>query len=65
MSQPGNSSRRRGWSTLPRPRTTRLREIERQLLARLDALFQRDRRGYAAVVAVLGRVLAQQAGRIR
>lgn len=65
MSQPRSAERRRRWASVDRRRATRLRDVERQLVARLDELYQSDRRGYDAIMAVLRRVVARQAERGR
>lgn len=71
MTQPSNTKRGRRTradsvrAAVERSRAGRLRRTERRLLARLDDLYQLDRREYRALVRLLGNVLAHERRRGR
>lgn len=52
-------------AAVAKSRETRLRAVERRLLARLAFLRRHDRDGHAALVALFRRVLARQSRRGR
>jgi hypothetical protein len=65
MAPPTNTERRRRWPVVARRRAIRLRDVERRLTARLDELYRCDRRGYDALLGLLGRVLSHESRRGR